>query len=100
MTEYLNQRQRVEIFNLNAVETISDDFSSIEDRLKMLDCILNFLYRDMEVVDATLRQMESCCVQQSIEVTNETGPSELQRSIDWVHQHLSERVSGQRLCLS
>jgi hypothetical protein len=94
MAEYKKQQQRVKcgIFKANAI-THSDDFSSISDPSKLLESIINFLYRDMDVVDAMIRQMESSCAQQK----NEAGPAELQRSIDWLRHHFTERASGKKL---
>lgn len=90
MTEYMVQRQRV--FKTDA----SDDFASIYDSSKLLIRIINLLYRDMNIVDAMISQMENFCGQQSIAITsNEAGPSELQHSVDWLRQHFMERASGQ-----
>jgi hypothetical protein len=92
MTEYMSQRACVESGRIAS----NDDFASISDQSKLIESIINFLHRDMNVVDAMVRQMENFCAQQGIAaISNEAGPAELQRGIDWLRQHFMERASGQ-----
>jgi hypothetical protein len=97
MAEYTNQRQLngFKIFKVNATE--SEVFVSISDPSKLIERVINILYRDMNVVDAMICQMEKFCVQRGIEVScNEAGRGELQQSVDWLRHNFIERVSGEQ----
>jgi hypothetical protein len=92
----MNQRERIrsEVFKVSST-TCSNDFSSITNPSKLIESTISFLYRDLDVVDGMIRQMENVCAQRGAQIiSGEAGHGELQRCVDWVQNHFMERASG------
>lgn len=95
MTEYTAQRQLVAVKIFKVTPTESDDFKSISHPSKLIGYIIDFLYRDLDVVGGLILHMEMICMQQGLDTTlNEAGRGELHRAVDWLRHNFNERHSG------